>query len=451
MAKNAPQQQLAPWQMAPPVEFKPLGANAVEVQQRLIAVRQCPGLPVAAGQVAHATLSRATHVLLDYSQNAVALRYQIDGVWENLPPLDRAAGDAMLVAIKTATGLNPGERRAAQKASVPYQIQRDKFDLNVQTQGVASGERVLLAIRPKKPPFTKLVEIGMREKAADSLRAAMNAEGGIVLITAPKSEGLSTTWQVAVESTDRFVRDWHSLSAKGSDEPEFINVTPNNWEPGVSESAAVLDRLLLKQPDAFIVPEIADEETLKILVEQARDEQRTLITRIVANDAADGLARFLSKYRNLSKDLVGLIRCVTGQRLVRRLCDTCKRPFPPPPALLQRLGLPPGSVSMLFQQYVLPPPEQQVDEKGRPIQMQPCPACGGRGFFGRTGVIELLEVTKELREQLPKTGADPAKIRALAKSLGHKGFQEEGILSVVRGATTLEELKRILQPVPASS
>ena len=88
------------WQTAAPCEFSPEIADRMQAQSLLINVRQHPGFDVAAGQIGHAISSRATHLLMDFSKNACGLRYQVDGTWEQLPPLDRESGDAMLYSLK---------------------------------------------------------------------------------------------------------------------------------------------------------------------------------------------------------------------------------------------------------------------------------------------------------------------------------------------------------------
>ena len=110
----AEQEEPQLWQTAAPVEFVPHLDERTEAQALLISTRQGAGFEVAAGQFGHALQSRATHLLMDYSQNACAMRYQIDGAWEQLPPLDRETGDAMLYAVKQLCILNPADGRSAQ-------------------------------------------------------------------------------------------------------------------------------------------------------------------------------------------------------------------------------------------------------------------------------------------------------------------------------------------------
>ncbi len=139
-----------------------------------------------------------------------------------------------------------------------------------------------------------------------------------------------------------------------------------------------------------------------------------------------------------------MTHAVLNQRLVRRLCESCKQGFQPSPQLLQKLGIPQGRVAKLYQPFVPPPPDQRVDAKGNPIEIEICRRCGGRGYFGRIAIFELLVVTDELRKAV-LTQPNAEHLRAVAAQMGHRSFQEEGILTAALGSTSLQELQRMMQ------
>jgi type II secretory ATPase GspE/PulE/Tfp pilus assembly ATPase PilB-like protein len=151
----AEKEEIQLWQTVAPVEFAPRIDERTEAQSLLIATRQGPGYQVGGGQLAHAIQSRATHILMDFSQNACAMRYQIDGNWEQLPPIDRETGDAMLYALKQLGLMNPADRRTAQTGVCGLKVTKDKFNLKIQSQGVPTGERVLAKIESEKVPFKR--------------------------------------------------------------------------------------------------------------------------------------------------------------------------------------------------------------------------------------------------------------------------------------------------------
>jgi type II secretory ATPase GspE/PulE/Tfp pilus assembly ATPase PilB-like protein len=439
MAEQPPPQL---WQTADPVEFSPKLDDKTQVQALLISTRQGAGFEVAAGQVSHAIQSRATQILMDFTAAGCAMRYLIDGQWEQLPALDRETGDGMLVALKQLCLLNPADRRSAQTGSVNSKLKKEKFSLTLQSQGVPTGERVLLRMESNEIPFDTLGDIGMRDKMAAAFKQHLNNEADIVLISAPKTEGLTTTWHVSIGAADRLVRDFQSFEDAERPEPEIININPNLFggDTGLTPFEAVR-KAILKEPDVFLFPESIDAETFQVALEQINKAEKKVITRVVAGGAVEALMRLVALYPEQRELIAKKIACVTGQRLVRRLCDNCKVGFQPPPQLLQQLGSPPGRVAMLYQPFIPPPIEQQVDENGRPAPITPCHSCQGRGYLGRIGIFELLTPGPKLRDAVTKT-KDFGRLAAIAKSEGFHSVQTEAVLTVARGLTSLDELKR---------
>jgi type II secretory ATPase GspE/PulE/Tfp pilus assembly ATPase PilB-like protein len=189
-------------------------------------------------------------------------------------------------------------------------------------------------------------------------------------------------------------------------------------------------------------PELPDPEAFRVALEQVDKTQKQVYTRMVADSAIQGLAAMVSRYRESSKAIVQKVGAVLSQKLVRRLCDNCKLGFEPPPQLLKQLGIPPGRVAMLYQPFIPPPIEQQVDENGRPAPITPCHVCEGRGYYGRIAIFELLIPGDQFKDALAKT-QDQSQLAQTAKSEGHRGIQAEAVLTVARGLTSLDELKRV--------
>ena len=316
----AEQEEPQLWQTAAPVEFVPHLDERTEAQALLISTRQGAGFEVAAGQFGHALQSRATHLLMDYSQNACAMRYQIDGAWEQLPPLDRETGDAMLYAVKQLCLLNPADRRSAQTGKCTVKIGKEKHTLVVQAQGVASGERVLAKLEPVNVPFKRLSDLGMRDKMIESLKEQLDSEGTIVLITTPKSAGLTTTWAVCVEAADRFVRDFQAFEDQEQPEPETININPNFFggDTGLTEPEMLL-LSILKEQDVFVFPELPQPDSMELVINQVEKNEKQIYARMVADSAMSGLIQLHPKYRDSAGQIIKHINVVQCQKLARQL------------------------------------------------------------------------------------------------------------------------------------
>ncbi len=429
----------------PNLEIKTMGIAKDEAQGLMIASRQLPGYPVALVLLANAISSRADRILMDYSAQGAIVRYRIDGVWETLPALDRPTGDAALVVYKKMLGLNAAERRAKQDAKFATNFKDIDWVISFTSAGVPSGERVLLNIDTKKATIKTLSDIGMRDAMQESLRKLLNGDKGIVLISGPAGQGLPTSWRISLEAADKYVRDFVSLENKADADPEVINVFQNFFEVGVGDTPeAQFEKMLLRQPDVLVMPSLINSYIADRVIDQITQLGKHSITRIVANDAVDEVIKLLTTYKTEAKQIIGLLSGVLNQRLVRRLCDRCKQPFQPSPQLLQKLGIPAGRVQKLFQPTIPPPPEQRVDAKGNPIEIEICKKCNGRGYFGRMGIFELLIIDDKMRQAIVKYAANPESIRQFAKQQGHLGFQEEGILACALGMTSLQEIQKMM-------
>ena len=431
--------------LLPALEIKPMGISKDEATGLIIACKQLPGYPIALVIVANAISGRADRILIDYSAQGAVVRYRVDGLWETLPALDRVSADSALVVFKKILGLNPAERRMRQDGKFATNFKDIDWIVSFTSMGVPSGERVLFSIDRKKPILKTLSDLGMREGMQEQFKAMMNGNGGLIVVSAPATHGLPTTWRIALENADKFVRDWVSIEDKSEADPEIINVTQYFYEdssPNTPE--AVFEKVRLKQPDVFVMPSLINNHIVEVLLNQINKEHKHAVTRVVSNDVFDAALQILSAYPKQAKALLKVMQGVINQRLIRRLCTQCKQPYQPTPQLLQKLGIPPGRVNKLFNPTIPPPPEQRADAKGNPIEFEICKRCNGRGYLGRMAIFELLTIDDTMRQAISSFAGKPDELRRFAKTRNHLGFQEEGILACALGVTSLQEIQRLL-------
>jgi len=429
----------------PNLEIKAMGVAKEEAVGLLIACKQLPGYPLALTLVANALKNRADRILMDFTAQGAVVRYRVDGVWEALPALDRANGDAALLVWKKILGLNPVERKARQDGKFATNFRDTDWIISLMSTGVPNGERVLFTIERKKPVLKTLSDLGMRDAIEQSFKGMMNGNKGLVVISAPATQGLPTTWRLSLENADKFVRDWVLIDNKKNQEAEIINVTEYFYEDGVSTIEALFEKVRLKQPDVFVLPILNNADVTEAVLNQINKEDKHAVTRVVAPDAIEAVLQVLRANPKHIKGLVAVMQGALNQRLIRRLCESCKQPYQPTPQLLQKLNIPAGRVTKLFKPTIPPPPDQRVDAKGNPIEIEICKKCNGRGYFGRMALFELLTIDAEMRQAILKMMDKPDELRAYAKQRGHLGFFEEGILACALGHTSLEEVQRALQ------
>ncbi|MEZ6149807.1 MAG: ATPase, T2SS/T4P/T4SS family [Pirellulaceae bacterium] len=430
----------------PQVVFKPKAADKAAEQGIMIACRGIEQFPAANDLIAQALLARADQIMLDYSQQGVAIRIRVDGLWESLPPLDRETGDPVLVILKKLCNLNPADRRSRQIGSLPLSMKGTDWIVSFTSQGIVTGERVLMRIEPKKQVLNNLGDLGMREKMQQQLRDLLNSDKSIFVFSGVAGHALPTMWRVGLESADRFVRDFHSIEDVTVGDPELINIGRHTFDTAAGETPmTVLKSLLLKQPDALILPDLFSPEIAKLICSEVANEGRYAITRIVAGSSIEAIIKLMATYPASAKSLVKLTCGCINLRLLRRLCTECREPFQPTPQLLQKLGLPAGRVQTLYKPNIPPPPEQRFDAQGKPLEIEICKQCNGRGYYGRMGVFELLQLNDEIRQALLKK-PDVQSVLAVARKSGFLTLQEEGALAVAQGLTSLQELQRVLYP-----
>lgn len=434
-------------ELVPPVTLVPRGAGDDQQDQgNLLAAKQSPAFLPTGGVISHCLTKRGSRLMLDCTQAAVGVKFEVDGVWMSVDPYDRQTGDAMFAVLKKITNLNVQDRKSRQDGKFGLTFKDTKFNCTFTSQGVATGERIMITIAPKKPRFEKILDLGMREKVRQQLKSYLDENKGFILFSAAPGNGLSTLWNLGVETADRFVRDFVSLEDKSSPEDEIINVGPVFYDSAAGQSpASILPQVLLKEPDVFVAPNLFDSASVSTLCNQVNKEGKMAIGRVQARDASEALARVVQQYPEAAAEFAKAVTVVVNSRLVRKLCEKCKQAYQPAPQLLQKLGIPPGRVQNLYKEFTPPPPEELVDEKGRPIEIETCRACGGIGYRGRTGIFEMLVVGDEVRAVLARGQADADAIRKAARAAGHRSMQEEGILLVAQGVTSLPELQRVLK------
>jgi type II secretory ATPase GspE/PulE/Tfp pilus assembly ATPase PilB-like protein len=423
----------------PPVTFSALGAeNEQKNQANIIEARQSPAYVTLKEIVADAVAKRAEKVLFDYTAQNVGMKYQIDGVWLDLPAREREASDPIAAVMKKLCNLNIADRKSKQEGAFAAEYQGTKYMCPFVSQGTATGERIILTLAGKAQKFNNLDELGMREKMRDQLKGLLTTPKGIIVFCSMPQGGLSNTMAMALKSTDRLMRDFAAVGDKTKHEPEVENVefTPFNAAAGETPMT-VLRKIILRQPDVLVIRELSDGDTLQTLVKQCTDEHPKLsIATIRAKEAVEALVRLVA-LKVPAEEFAPELICVVNTRLMRKLCDKCKEAYEPSAEMLAKLGIPAGRVQQLYRERQPLPPESK--EK-RP----PCSQCSDIGYFGRTAVFELLVMTDKLREALIKQ-PQLETLKKVAKAGGHRSLQDEGIVLVALGVTSLTELQRVLK------
>jgi type II secretory ATPase GspE/PulE/Tfp pilus assembly ATPase PilB-like protein len=413
------------------IQLEAQGGTNEENIANLYKCQQSPGFNTARDLVFDAFERRGEAVRLDFTADAVAVRYQVDGVWHETETRLREESDVMLAVFKALANLDARERRQRQSGNFGAVIAGKHYDCRIASTGTDTGERAIIYVDVPQASYESLAELGMSEKTSERLKAMLADTKGYVLFAAPPAGGLRTTFSKTLASTDRIMRDVVGVAEEAAEFPDVENIQVTRYNTTYGETLAdVLSEVIRAYPNVLVVPDVSEAQAVQLLAEEAAGE-RLIISTVRAKDSAEALLRVLATKVPPAK----FAKCVTGviyQRLVRRLCDECKVAYTPKPELLKKLGIPAGKVRAFYR-------EPQGEEA-----LEVCEECQGIGYRGRTAVFELLEIKPEVRQLLAKAPKIDVLREAIQKS-GHRTLQTEGILLVARGVTSLPELTRVLK------
>ncbi|MEC9095923.1 MAG: ATPase, T2SS/T4P/T4SS family [Planctomycetota bacterium] len=437
---------LLPNEMGPPVDLRSTTSDNAANQTAEIQCRQSMGIVPAKQVLYEALVNDADRVLIDCTIQGATSQIEVDGLWQQLPMIDPQSATMMVAVLKTLAHLNAHDRVSEQNGEFTANFGEIGRRCHITSMGTQTGERVVLKLETKKPRFNALTDLGIRDEVLEEFKRltgkymeddTQQVHSGIFIISAPANGGgLSTAWTHALGATDRFMRDFICFEPRGLDETEVENIQIMEVDLAAGETfPKQIEKAKLKEPDVYVLPYVPDKETLEMLCDETLNSNRMSIISINANDGVEAI----HKIRSLGVAPDKFAKCLNGvmhMRLCRKLCDNCKQPFQPGPQYIQQIGLPPSHVQVLYQHFQPVP-----DENG--LLPEPCYACSGKGFAGRTGIFELIGMDDQLRQAVA-TQPDLDVIRQLAQQLGHRSTQQEGVLHLARGITSIQELQRAL-------
>jgi type II secretory ATPase GspE/PulE/Tfp pilus assembly ATPase PilB-like protein len=365
------------------------------------------------------------------SAEAMKVSYLIDGVSTDGETVPRADGDGLVQFIKQIAGLNLEERRKPQKGQFMAAIGDHKHKLMARTDGSTAGEKLTLRVIYNEADY-KVPDLGFNPKQLDLAMQTKNEDArGLVLLSAPPASGLTTTIYSFTRNHDRFLQNVQLIEFEK--ELDIDNVTQIIYAPGDTMSFAErLLRIVRADPDIIVLPEVRDREVAAVASKAASEKQKVYVA-MQALDNADALRKWLALVGDkalVAKSLFALC----NQRLVRKLCETCKQAYKPDAQMMRKLNLPEDKV--LFRV-----PEAQVDKHGNPII---CPACQGTGYIGRTGVFEWIPVDDSLREAI-RNFSSPSELQGHIAKKGGIGLQGQALQKVLDGVTSIQEVARVMR------
>jgi general secretion pathway protein E len=400
-----------------------LGAED-DVQRLRDLASEAPVVRIVNRLISRAVESRASDIHIEPLEHNLRVRYRIDGVLREVetPPLQLRA--AIISRIKIMARLNIAERRLPQDGRIKLAVRGKDIDLRVATMPTMHGEAVVLRILDRGSVALDFTPLGFEDAALAAYREALTRPNGIILVTGPTGSGKTTTLYtslIELNTPDRKV-----LAVEDPIEYQLDGVNQVQIKPQIGLSFAhVLRSMLRHDPDVIMVGEIRDLETAQIAIQAALTGHLVLST-VHTNNAASTLTRLLDMGVE-DYLMTSTLNAIVAQRLVRRLCQDCCKPYTPLPELLAQLGRE-GSDEVTF---------------WRP---EGCPKCNDTGYFGRISINEVLIMSDPIRRQILHH-AEATELQRAALATGMRPMFQDGIGKAAAGVTTIEEVLRVTREV----
>jgi type IV pilus assembly protein PilB len=367
----------------------------------------------------------ASDIHLEPYEKEYRVRYRIDGVLQNImqPPIKLR--DAIISRIKIMAKLDIAEKRLPQDGRIMVRMmhnnRKKQLDFRVSVLPTLHGEKIVMRLLDKESLRLDMTNLGFEPESLEKFQRAIFKPYGMVLVTGPTGSGKTNTLYSSIAQLNK--PDINIMTAE--DPVEFqlpgINQVQMKEQIGLNFAAA-LRSFLRQDPNIIMVGEIRDFETAEIAIKAALTGHLVLST-LHTNDAPSTISRLMNM--GIEPFLVATsVHLICAQRLVRRVCQNCKVEDKVRPQTLVDAGFMPGEAKSL-----------------KVYRGEGCAACNNRGYKGRVGLYEVLEVTDELRE-LILVGASALELRKKAIEQGMITLRRSGLLKVAQGITTLEEVIR---------
>ncbi|MEI6543981.1 MAG: type II secretion system ATPase GspE [Methylococcales bacterium] len=367
--------------------------------------------------------TRASDIHIEPFEQSLKVRLRVDGVLQEIDAPNVKSTAAVISRIKIMAKLNIAERRLPQDGRIKIQMLGKELDLRVSTIPTMYGESVVIRLLDKENTVLDFEALGFSGRHLQNFIDVLALPHGIILITGPTGSGKSTTMYAALKQLNTPERKIITVEDPVEYQMEGINQIQAKPQIGLTFASA-LRSIVRQDPDVIMIGEMRDLETAKIAVQSALTGHLVLST-LHTNDAAGGITRLLDM--GLEEYLLtSTVNGILAQRLVRKLCPACKISMVAAPELVKELQL------------------QRFSSQSEIVLYKPvgCPACAGTGYRGRLAIIELLPMTDPIRK-LIMSHEESGAIQKLAIAEGMQTLYENGLVKVIEGITTLEEVMRV--------
>jgi type IV pilus assembly protein PilB len=407
------------------LELEAEDETTLNLEQLEKAAEEAPVIKLVNYFLADAVKRGASDIHMEPYEKEYRVRYRIDGVLQIIMNPPNKLRDAIISRVKIMAKLDISEKRLPQDGRIMVKMMKDgkkkALDLRVSVLPTMYGEKIVMRLLDKENLRLDMTKLGFEPESLGKFQKAIFKPYGMVLVTGPTGSGKTNTLYSSIVQLNS--PDTNILTAEDPVEYQLPGINQVQMKEQIGLNFATALRSFLRQdPNIILVGEIRDFETAEIAIKAALTGHLVLST-LHTNDAPSTISRLMNM--GIEPFLVATsVNLICAQRLVRRLCTECKVEDKVPPQVLIEAGFPP--------------------EEARTVKVwkrQGCPSCGNKGYKGRVGLYEVLEVTEELRE-LILVGASALELKKKGVEQGMMTLRRSGLCKAAAGITTLEEVMR---------
>jgi general secretion pathway protein E len=366
----------------------------------------------------------ASDIHIEPFKSRLAIRQRVDGILYDMFSPPSHIQSALVSRIKVMAKLNIAEKRLPQDGRTEIRIADKNVDIRVSTLPTAFGERVVLRLLDKSSVLLKLTDLGMTQERLNQFNNLIHAAHGIILVTGPTGSGKTTTLYAALSTINN--TDINIITVEDPIEYQMEGIGQVQVNPKINLTFANGLRSIVRQdPDVILVGEIRDLETAEIGI-QAALTGHLVFSTLHTNDSSSAVTRLIDM--GIEPFLVtSSVNAILAQRLVRRLCKTCREPIEPDRESMESIGITPEML------------------EGRTLYRDKgCPDCLQTGHRGREGIFELLLTDDEIKSTILRT-SDANAIKKVAVEHGMITLRKDGARKVLEGIITIEEVFRVTE------
>jgi len=401
-------------------------------------IREAPVAKIVSTILQFAMRARASDVHIEPQEEDSRVRYRIDGILHEKLILPKNVHDAVVSRIKILADLKIDERRVPQDGRFNFRADGQEVDLRVSTAPTVHGEKVVMRLLKKQSKIPELHELGLRGQALKDVQEAMVKPQGLIIVCGPTGSGKTTTLYSALNKISTTRVNVMTVEDPVEYQMDQVNQVQVNPQAGLTFASA-LRSFLRQDPDIIMVGEIRDEETAQLAI-HASLTGHLVFSTLHTNDASGAPPRMIDMGAEPFL-LVSALTLVVAQRVLRRICPSCKESYTPDETVTADIK------KVLGDLYPIALEQQQKKTKAKGLTLwrgKGCKECNNTGYLGRIGIFEVMPIVEEIAKLISQKAA-AGDIDKVARQKGMLSMKQDGYIKVLEGITTIEEVLRVAE------